>query len=347
MKVYMKKQYNYDKPCQRCSGGINKYSKYDVCHKCRSKENVKLCIKCGIKLSSCSKNIKYCKKCYNLTRTPDYVICPKCNELKPRLYFIEETKTREDKQGHRKTLALVKGCADCRNTNQSYNSCRIKRKCKCCGVLKDVQKYFTLNNYTCNTCVRDTYRDIGKALKFYRIEYNLLKSEILSKKRLRVCCKCKELLSFENFHKNSKNPQGIQASCINCNKNNRSKWGKTFKGKSRIRDWNTRNREGNKARRKKAKRDRLLVVKSRGIFTDSEFKQILNIYNNTCLNCGSTDDICADHVIPLKYGGANTIDNIQPLCRLCNSSKGARHIDFRLFWIIFNRIFYGGESTSF
>lgn len=40
-----------------------------------------------------------------------------------------------------------------------------------------------------------------------------------------------------------------------------------------------------------------------------------------CVNCGATKDLQFDHIIPLARGGANTKENIQILCRACNSRK--------------------------
>jgi hypothetical protein len=43
-----------------------------------------------------------------------------------------------------------------------------------------------------------------------------------------------------------------------------------------------------------------------------------------CLHCGSGDDLSLDHVHPWSKGGEDTFENLQTLCRPCNSSKGAR-----------------------
>jgi 5-methylcytosine-specific restriction endonuclease McrA len=48
-----------------------------------------------------------------------------------------------------------------------------------------------------------------------------------------------------------------------------------------------------------------------------------------CLACGTTEDLSVDHVIPLSLGGSKRIENIQPLCRTCNSEKGATVRDYR------------------
>lgn len=41
-----------------------------------------------------------------------------------------------------------------------------------------------------------------------------------------------------------------------------------------------------------------------------------------CLICGGHIDLCCDHVIPEANGGEAVFENLQTLCRQCNSRKG-------------------------
>lgn len=51
-------------------------------------------------------------------------------------------------------------------------------------------------------------------------------------------------------------------------------------------------------------------------------------YNYQCLACGK-DEVTMDHVVPLSMNGPHHIDNLQPLCQSCNSTKHDKTIDFR------------------
>lgn len=43
-----------------------------------------------------------------------------------------------------------------------------------------------------------------------------------------------------------------------------------------------------------------------------------------CLHCGAEENLSLDHIQPWSLGGADTMENLQTLCRSCNSRKGAR-----------------------
>lgn len=44
-----------------------------------------------------------------------------------------------------------------------------------------------------------------------------------------------------------------------------------------------------------------------------------------CRECRSPDKLSVDHIIPVIAGGSDEIENLQTLCRKCNSSKGVKH----------------------
>lgn len=47
-----------------------------------------------------------------------------------------------------------------------------------------------------------------------------------------------------------------------------------------------------------------------------------------CLRCGSPEELTVDHIKPVVKGGGDEDENLQTLCRKCNSAKGASEIRF-------------------
>lgn len=67
--------------------------------------------------------------------------------------------------------------------------------------------------------------------------------------------------------------------------------------------------------------ERLANGRKLGTHTGDEWAALLIALGGACLACGTPADLCKDHVHPLYLGGSDGIDNIQPLCRACNSRK--------------------------
>lgn len=61
---------------------------------------------------------------------------------------------------------------------------------------------------------------------------------------------------------------------------------------------------------------------------ESEFsvsdKDVRRIMSQPCAECGTTDNLHLDHIVPLARGGRHTVGNLQMLCQHCNQSKGKK-----------------------
>ena len=71
-------------------------------------------------------------------------------------------------------------------------------------------------------------------------------------------------------------------------------------------------------------RRRALKLSASGNHTEGEWENLKAQYNWTCPACKKKEPeikLSVDHIVPLSKGGSHNIENIQPLCRSCNSKK--------------------------
>lgn len=80
------------------------------------------------------------------------------------------------------------------------------------------------------------------------------------------------------------------------------------------------------------KQERLRKRRASGSHTFGEWEKLKAQYNWTCPCCKKSEPkirLTEDHIIPLKRGGSDNIENIQPLCQNCNSKKHLKTIVYR------------------
>ena len=217
------------------------------------------------------------------------------------------------------------------------------KKCARCGTVKPVTEFRSskenrdgLFSY-CRPCVNAHQRErvamhrekINAAQrKYYRALVKRRGLETVEERRLRVaatgvkpCAKCgreKPLDQFPRAHASSGFQLDIQSWCRICHNAYHA---------DRLRK---KYREDPSPYLASEARRRSLKQQNGGTLNAGELQAVSDFYGNACLRCGAADKICLDHVVPLAAGGRNDASNLQPLCRSCNSVKGARQAwDFR------------------
>ncbi len=126
----------------------------------------------------------------------------------------------------------------------------------------------------------------------------------------------------------SRGPKLESDKCKNCGESDWGKWTSSSSGKV--------NRYCRACRRKRAANYSKRKSNSKGSHTPSEWLSKLAKYEH-CPRCKRKWTLIPprpdrryknvwtkDHIIPLISGGSDNIENIQPLCYGCNSSKGAK-----------------------
>ncbi len=209
-----------------------------------------------------------------------------------------------------------------------------EKKCPKCEEIKPISSFYKSkqrkDGYRCyciscqkkdSKYIQDNYPEITRNYSKKHYYKDIEKSREVGKKRASKY--------------SQKNREKLREKNITWQNNNRAKFNQM------QRESYARHKEENKSRHKKfmalhpeknkqyRNNRRARKLNAAGSFTNEEWKELCEKYNHICLRCKKKKPLTIDHVIPLSKGGSNSIDNIQPLCRSCNSSKRVSSTDYR------------------
>ncbi|WP_242183251.1 HNH endonuclease [Sphingomonas sp. CARO-RG-8B-R24-01] len=74
---------------------------------------------------------------------------------------------------------------------------------------------------------------------------------------------------------------------------------------------------------------RLSIAREKGRHTKQDWLLMIEACGTICARCGDGGPLVKDHILPIYKGGSDGIENLQPLCPTCNSSKGPEDTDHR------------------
>ncbi len=84
----------------------------------------------------------------------------------------------------------------------------------------------------------------------------------------------------------------------------------------------TYNKAGNRVPIRVFAKDRVIIRKEGSrVVSKAVQREVWRRDQGRCVDCGSTERLEYDHIIPFSKGGSNTVRNIQLLCEKCNRSK--------------------------
>src|SRR6185312_7602408 len=80
---------------------------------------------------------------------------------------------------------------------------------------------------------------------------------------------------------------------------------------------------------KETRSQRLAKSREKGSHDKEVWSLLVDVCGNRCVSCETSTNLCKDHIEPIYQGGDDSIYNLQPLCRSCNSRKGPEIVDKR------------------
>lgn len=197
---------------------------------------------------------------------------------------------------------------------------------KICNVCKQEKEHAGSRSTTCNDCLSKGKKYCSECHEVKLIEYFGKKGNTVNS-----CCKScnvkrskltrRDEYYSEYYSDDSKVQRRREYGLEHYRKN------KKAINKHRVEHNRERYHSDEEYRQKRIQQSRMYEATRTysGHISAEEWLKVCLSFNNTCAYCGTTGPLTMDHIIPVSNGGKNTLGNVVPACRRCNSSKGAKN----------------------
>jgi HNH endonuclease len=209
-------------------------------------------------------------------------------------------------------------------TGNRFSQCRFCRGCTGSGGIHD--NWYRDRNATQKEC-----RDCKQMLPIE--SFYLLRQS--SGQRRPICTPCHNRETLEHKRANREKVRASNAAYREANREALTERQRAWREAHPERylaihsGWKKRNPDAVRAQGNKR---RVLVEQAGPHYTAAEWKAMKARYEHRCLMCKRQEPeirLTVDHIVPISEGGDNTIGNLQPLCRSCNSKKHRGIVDLR------------------
>jgi 5-methylcytosine-specific restriction endonuclease McrA len=142
----------------------------------------------------------------------------------------------------------------------------------------------------------------------------------------KICNGCGIEKPLSEYYRSEKGKYGHRSKCKACDNFRIKTYSQNPLVKERRKVYGLKYNKSTKGilRDKRKQHKRRAIMENAGTFTNEEWNDRLLEYNYCCAYCYQrfpVDQLTVDHMIPVSRGGTNTIDNLVPACRSCNSRK--------------------------
>ncbi len=232
---------------------------------------------------------------------PGWKKCSQCGEVK---------QVDDYYRYHRSSDGHEAACKDCQRLRKGHAKRRVdaappgSKTCSMCDEVKPLDAFYNdpRTPRAVTSACKECRREAAHQRKLERGEPTFKRYD--DPPGVKTCRSCEVQKPLDEFGDEPRNRDGLRSWCDDCQR-------------ARTLQWHRDNPDAI-FRLKSIRR----VLEEEYPVSRADLRGLMARHDGTCAYCGVAEAKSIDHVVPVTRGGKNSIGNLVPCCRPCNSSKG-------------------------